>query len=167
MDREPLPLRFAYWAVEHGWTERSLLRFLEQNGISEAEIRQRWPDGVRGAGHELNAITDAEMIAAFAAETSPTLSSLIMFRFTHNAHLKASVRALAYSDIWHPIDVTRRTWRTARAMQVLRKRTSSIECAIVLLIYTWSVAVWLVDDTEDIRRTERTVLLLTRIIGQI
>jgi hypothetical protein len=114
----------------------------------------------------LNAIADAEMVAAFEASASPSLEALMMFRFVKNAHLKGGVRALALSDTWYPVDAIRRTLRTARTMQALRRQSGSVRCAIIVVGYTCAVAVWLFDSSNDIRWTRGTVRALTFILGQ-
>lgn|GEM_PF-4798500 len=172
-EAEPaLVLAFARKAACCGWSDRTLRAFCRENAISDVELNRRWPKGVRSLGRELNAHADGQTRAASEASGPRPLSRVLMHRFETNEPLKDSVRRLAMSDLVHPIDTVGRTTTTAalflRCSDAPPYRSRVELCAqtaILVLLYSVAVLVWLSDKPPTYERLRAAVRLTARALG--
>lgn len=170
-DHEPLPpsvvLEFALVAGASGWTERVLASFCISHCISSDERQRRWPRGVRSIALEFNKIADRAMIEDMSLDQSARLSEILMRRFAHNEDFKQSVRRLAWSDLFHPIDTFQRTLQTTK--QMLRSRAGSagsnaLKASWLVLLYSCCVILWLFEQ-PPYPALQRAVRLSARLAG--
>jgi hypothetical protein len=167
-----LVLAFAGAAARQGWSSRTLRTFCEENHISPEERRRRWPRGVRSLGRSLNALADAETLAACDRNSPQPLSSVLLGRFEANEPLKAAVRSLAVSDMLHPLDTIRRTVKTAslfwRCQDPPPSRSSlvqAVKTGALVMFYSLAVIVWFCDSPPAYRRLRRMIRFTLLALG--
>jgi hypothetical protein len=155
----PAPvISFARVAASGGWREDVLTRWCERRGIHRDERRRRWPRGIRSIAAELNAQADAATATRFATQPASRMSEIVLARFEDNRRLKTSVRRLAWSDMFHPLDTLRRTAQTSRAMwrcHVAGAAASPMKHHRLTIAYSLCVLLWLVDRTTREKLTRR------------
>ena len=139
---------FAEIAIVDGWNDRTLAQFCRAHLISLNEQRQRWPKGVRSVAREFNDHADRVMLEGMLRDPAASLSEVMLRRFEDNEGFKESVRRLAWSDLFHPIDTFSRTMVTARHMVRGPAATAPIGQAKIwwlALLYSICVLIWFAD----------------------
>lgn len=143
---------FAAIAAREGWREATLDRFCVEYGISDAQRRLRWPEGIRTIGWRLNELADATMLSHLKRSGPLPLSEVLHRRFRDNEPLRRSVRRLACSDAFHPLDTWVRTARTADLMwQCQDEPLSASDSRLrlrrwaLVILYSGCVIVWLAE----------------------
>lgn len=170
-DKDVLILAFARLAATEGWTEKTLTCFCREHGITATEQGQYWPNGIRSLGHGLNIYADAHTQADFQQKGKQPLSLILRRRFEQNEPFKLSVLSLARSDLWHPVDTFRRTWKTASLFWQVQDRPISgatlwqnLKTGLLVILYSLCVLIWL-SDKPPYRRLGAWVQVTARILG--
>lgn len=168
----PDVLAFADLAASHGWSAATLQIFCDRNHISAEEQRRRWPRGVRSLAHEFNANADARTLAACDPLSPPPLSAVLLRRFRDNEPHKRAVLSLARSDLLHPLDTLRRTaqsagvfWRCQDAPLPRSRGGRDLKSALLVLLYSAAVLVWLCDRPSDYGRLRKAIRFIASVLG--
>ena len=164
---ESFALEFARSAGRSGWTNDAFRRFCAAHSIEPGEIRRRWPQGVRSAAREFSAMADSRTAERASRAGLAPLSEVLVRRFEENEGFKASVRRLAWSDLFHPVDTFDRTVRTARTMWRCQSEPaprSVVGAWWLACLYSACVLLWL-SDRPPYRRLRRAARLAARLSG--